>query len=91
LGGLTVAMAEQLQRLILDATGHAFRELNAADERVDELHRRLMLEIVRDDWPYGVAAATNLALLGRFYERFADQAVSTGRRLDFAFTGQLPD
>jgi phosphate transport system protein len=35
------------------------------------------------DWSYGVRSATNLALLARFYERFADQAVLADRRLDF--------
>jgi phosphate transport system protein len=50
-----------------------------------------MRHIVRDDWPYGIPAATNLALLGSFYERFAGRAVSTARRLDFGLTGNFPN
>jgi phosphate transport system protein len=34
--------------------------------------------------------AAQLALLGRFYERFGDQAVSVAKRLEFAATGALP-
>ena len=37
------------------------------------------------DWPHGVEAAVDGALLGRFYERFADHAVSAGA------AGGLPD
>jgi phosphate transport system protein len=37
-----------------------------------------------------VRAGTSLALVVRFYERFADQAVSVAKRLEFAETGQTP-
>jgi phosphate transport system protein len=50
-----------------------------------------MRDITADDCPYGVPAATNLALLSRFYERFADQAVSVAKRLDLAANRRLPD
>jgi phosphate transport system protein len=42
------------------------------------------------DWPYGVAAAVDVTLLGRFYERFADHAVSVARRMVFVVTGKMP-
>jgi phosphate transport system protein len=35
-----------------------------------------------------VAAAIDITLLGRFYERFADHAVEVGRRVVFQVTGQ---
>jgi hypothetical protein len=35
-------------------------------------------------------AAVDVALLGRFYERFADHAVEVGRRVVFMVTGALP-
>ncbi len=91
LGYSTVTMAEHLRDLLADATHTAFSELNSADEKVDALHRRLMTELMRPSWPYGVPVAINVALLARFYERFADQTVSVARRLDFAITGSLPD
>jgi hypothetical protein len=39
---------------------------------------------------HGVRAAVDVALLGRFYERFADHAVEVGRRVVFMVTGALP-
>ena len=43
------------------------------------------------DWKHGVAAAVDVTLLGRFYERFADHAVEIARRVIFQATGKLPD
>jgi phosphate transport system protein len=90
LGAHAVGIAERLQHLVTTPDETGFDELNAADRRVDELHEQLMRHITAEDWPHGIPAALNLALLARFYERFADQAVSVGRRLDFAVTGRLP-
>ena len=42
------------------------------------------------DFEHGPRVAAGLALVARFYERFADQSVSVARRLDFAATGELP-
>ena len=42
------------------------------------------------EWKYGVAAAVDVTLLGRFYERFSDHAVEVGRRVIFVVTGELP-
>jgi phosphate transport system protein len=33
----------------------------------------------------------DVALLGRFYERFADHTVAVGRRVVFIATGALPE
>jgi phosphate transport system protein len=46
--------------------------------------------ITSEGWRHGVRAGTSLALVVRFYERFADQAVSVAKRLEFAETGQTP-
>jgi phosphate transport system protein len=40
------------------------------------------------EWKHGVAAAVDVTLLGRFYERFADHAGEIGRRVVFEATGK---
>ena len=47
--------------------------------------------MLSDDWGYGVEAAVDVALLGRYYERIADHAASMGRRIIYVVTGQLPE
>jgi len=64
------------------------RKLEEDDEEMDSLRRssfRLMLD---DSWAHGVEPAVDLALLGRYYERIADHAVSLARRLVYLVTGE---
>ncbi len=58
---------------------------------MDELHRRLFTDLLSESWPYGVETAVDIALLGRYYERFADHAVSVARRVVYLVTGELPE
>lgn len=83
-------IATRLGELITAPTGTGFAALDRADTTVDALHSQLMERVTSTSWRHGVPAAVNLALLTRYYERFADQAVAAARRLDFAATGQPP-
>lgn len=65
------------------------RELAHVDEEMDELRRSQFRILLADEWPYGVEAAVDVALLGRYYERIADHAVSMGRRLVYVVTGEV--
>jgi phosphate transport system protein len=56
-------------------------QLDADDDAMDELHSRLFAVMLRPDWPLGVEAAIDGALLGRYYERYADHAVNIGRHV----------
>jgi phosphate transport system protein len=63
-------------------------ELERDDDAMDELHRRLFLILLGPDWAHGVEAAVDAALLGRFYERFADHAVNAGKHIVYLVTGR---
>jgi hypothetical protein len=41
--------------------------------------------------PYGVEQAIDVTQIGRFYERFADHAVSVAHRVVYLVTGQYPE
>jgi phosphate transport system protein len=43
------------------------------------------------EWDYGVEAAVDVALLGRYYERIADHAVLMASRVIYVVTGLLPE
>lgn len=66
-------------------------ELATIDEEMDELRRDQFRTLLNDDWAHGVEAAVDVALLGRYYERIADHAVSLGRRVAFVVTGEKDD
>lgn len=90
LGRLASDMATKLTDLIDRQDSGCFARMVEEDNRIDALHTRLMLEITGREWRHGVPSAVNLTLVGRFYERFADQVVSVARMLDFAATGKRP-
>jgi phosphate transport system protein len=63
-------------------------ELEKDDDVMDDLHRQLFVELLADDWSYGIEVAIDVTLAGRYFERFADHAVSVTRRVVFIVTGQ---
>lgn len=65
-------------------------ELAKDDDRMDALHRELFTRVLDDGWDHGMEAAIDVTLLGRFYERYADHAVSLARRMVQLVTGVLP-
>ncbi len=64
------------------------RELETDDDAMDRIHSGLFRELLSDSWPYGVESAIDVTLLGRYYERFADHAVSVARRVVYLVTGE---
>ena len=63
-------------------------ELERDDDVMDGLHKRLFTTILDDSWSNGVEAAIDITLCGRYYERFADHAVSVARRVVYLVTGE---
>jgi len=63
-------------------------ELETDDDVMDSLHRGLFIALLSRDWPHGVEATVDVTLLSRYYERFADHAVSVEQRVVFLVTGE---
>ena len=63
-------------------------EIETDDDEMDKLHRDLIGILLADDWQHGIETAIDMTLLGRYYERFADHAVSISRRVYFLVTGE---
>ena len=64
--------------------------IEAEDDSMDALRRKLFILVLSDDWAHGTEAAVDMTLLGRYYERYADHAVSVARQTIFIVTGELP-
>ena len=62
-------------------------QIESWDSEVDLLRDQLMAKIQSPDWSHGAVTAVDLALLSRYYERFADHAVSVTRRVVAIVTG----
>jgi phosphate transport system protein len=90
MGKVAVKLANQAEEVIRTQDVAMARALDEADDEMDDLHQHLFTVLMDREWPHGVAAAVDVTLLGRFYERFADHAVSVGNRVVFVVTGKMP-
>ena len=76
--------------IIAERDADGARVLEQADDEMDQLRRSSFTQLLSDDWQDGVESAVDIALLGRYYERIADHAVSVANRVVFVVTGQFP-
>lgn len=88
MGQLAERLMAQAAEVILTQDVDAALRLEQDDDRMDELHRTVFHHLLDDRWQHGVETAVDVALVGRYYERFADHAVSVGRRVVYLVTGQ---
>ena len=90
MGRVAVDLATSARDVLLSRDPAKARQMREDDDAMDDLHRHLFSVMMDREWKHGVAAAVDVTLLGRFYERFADHAVEISRRVIFQVTGQLP-
>ena len=95
LRGIMLEMGQTAQRIVTKAGSViALRdltlaaELEADDDVMDGLHRRLFSVLLDPAYDHGIEAAIDITLCGRYYERYADHAVSVARRVTFLVTGE---
>ncbi|WP_327678300.1 phosphate signaling complex protein PhoU [Kitasatospora sp. NBC_00458] len=66
-------------------------ELEQDDDAIDALHRELFAHLIDERWHHGIETAVDVTLVGRYYERFADHAVSVAKRVVYLVTGEHVD
>jgi phosphate transport system protein len=88
---IAVHLAGQAEAGLRRPDVEAARQIEDQDDLVDDLQRQLFAELLAPTWTAGVEAAVDTAMLGRFYERFADHAVAVSQRLVFLVTGELAE
>jgi phosphate transport system protein len=81
-------IAAKITRVLATPDVSAASELDRDDDAMDDLERQLFAILLGQDWPHGVEAAVDAALLGRFYERYADHAVNSGHQIVYLLTGE---
>jgi len=84
-------MAEKIGRVLSQPDAAQAAELERDDDAMDNLERQLLHLLLGTQWPYGTETAIDGALLGRFYERYADHAVNAGEQMIYLITGEPVD
>jgi phosphate transport system protein len=90
MGSRAVQLARTAREVLRSGDPDKAGGLRDEDDAVDAEHRHLFTLLIDREWQDGVCSAVDVALLGRYYERFADHAVEIGRRVVFEATGGLP-
>jgi len=88
MGRIAVDLGNSAKEVVLSRDPEQAAQIRRKDDAMDQLHRQLSSVLMDKEWKHGVAAAVDVTLLGRFYERFADHAVAIGRRVVFEVTGE---
>jgi phosphate transport system protein len=94
---LTIEEMGKVAKVISDKAGEVIssRDIDKAleverdDDEMDKLHRKLFTTLLDPNWKHGTETAIDITLIGRYYERFADHAVSVARRVYYLVTGKF--
>lgn len=87
MGSIAVRLAQDTKCVVLDGNTDKAAQLNADDEAMDDIHRRLFVVVMDPQWSHGTTAAVDVTLLSRYYERFADHAVEIAHNVIYRSTG----
>lgn len=74
--------------IIASRDTEAAKVLEKDDDEMDILHRKLFAVLLDESWSHGIETTIDMTLIGRYYERFADHAVSIARRVYFLVKGE---
>jgi phosphate transport system protein len=87
MGRVAVELGNSAREVLRSQDPREAARIDEEDDAMDELHQRLFGVLMDRQWRHGTAAAVDVTLLGRFYERFADHTVEVARRVIFQATG----
>ncbi|MCI3239098.1 phosphate signaling complex protein PhoU [Streptomyces spinosisporus] len=91
MGQLAQRLMAQAAEVIVTRDVESALQLEKDDDRMDELHRMIFHHLLDEKWHHGVETAVDVTLVGRYYERFADHAVSVAKRVVYLVTGEHAD
>ena len=90
MGEVAGRMAAKAREAMTTRDATAARRLERDDDEMDRLESLLRQQVLAGSPPVDLGTAMDVALLGRFYERFADHAVSLARRVAY-LAGHAPE
>ena len=93
---------EDMARIDLELVGKAIkllqntdldlvREIQARDQAVDRLHRKVFDVVLSPEWKENAMYTVDVTLASRYFERFADHVVDISSKVSFLQTGEWQD
>ncbi|HKF34540.1 MAG TPA: phosphate signaling complex protein PhoU [Jatrophihabitantaceae bacterium] len=91
MGAVALSLVDKVQGVIEGRDVELAEAVEIEDDSMDALHRQLYTLLLGPRWTHSVEAAVDMTLIGRYYERYADHAVSVAQRIVFIVTGKHPE
>ena len=78
-------------KLLQNTDSDLVREIQARDEAVDRLHRKVFDVVLSPEWKENAMYTVDVTLASRYFERFADHVVDISSKVSFLQTGEWHD
>jgi phosphate transport system protein len=88
---IDIELAGKAANLLENTDLDLAREIQARDEAVDILHRRVFEVVLAPDWTENAMFTVDVTLASRYFERFADHVVDISAKVSFLQTGDWQD
>jgi phosphate transport system protein len=88
---LDVRLCKKLVKLLINTSVDLARSIQAADERVDELHREVFEVVLDKKWKEKPVNTVDVTLASRYFERIADHVVDISSKVSYLSTGDWSD
>jgi phosphate transport system protein len=85
------AAAQSVAELLQSRDVQRAAQIESADDTLDSLHRDTFRMMLTQKDQLSSQEIVDITLLGRYYERFGDHAVSVARRVSYLVTGDPAD
>ena len=88
---IDIELASKAVELLENPDVDVAREIQARDEAVDLLHRKVFDVVLASDWSENAMFTVDVTLASRYFERFADHVVDISSKVSFLQTGEWQD
>ena len=88
---IAIEIIDQARVSLAQRDAKGAERLAEIDSRMDVLRRDHFTRMLSEGSTISIEGAVDVALLGRYFERFADHAVAVGRRVIYIITGEVPE
>lgn len=85
---LDIELGRKVVNLLRNTDLDLAREIQAQDESVDRLHRKVFEVVLADDWKENAMYTVDVTLASRYFERYADHVVDISSKVSFLQTGE---
>lgn len=88
---LVADMSDKIRDVLIEPNTDIALALSTDDDAVDDLQQHMLRMITLRPWPHSTREAVDIALLARFFERYADHTVNVASRIVYLSTGMRPE